>query len=897
MLLHPSNFAPGTKMQKINAASTDKSEVQDLLALFLRHLQQTTGVPSGRQAVFSLMKILENMMLVPETYTHISQMPEFWTFFSRLMNLHSMSPNDFKMTIVAGRMLKLLFVKLNDKMLDSPKFPTLLQEITLQVKKGLAAVTPEDRIDLKEAVRQARNANVAVQDARQAQEDLHEKMGKVEEYSLEADRLENSDLVEERRRSMAVREMLQEALREAEEAATILQIKETKAKRLLGAKAEDYDSDEKVMSAAAAADDAAEMMAELTNTHQGRMQVLTSHPQLRDMFEIFCGALGEGICHVGASAALESITCPVGCGEWLMQTSGLAFEHDQRSRLTKFDIVRPVSNMLASKEVVAQRTSLRVLMNLFQASHFMEPLHPSGEAVKYILLKLGQCLSSEDEELAMYSARVVNRLTGYHHEAAPRRAILVQGQEGGVFLTSLCTLLLNASTHYDLGNVAVTLSLFLCNKEVYPTLEAVLQATPEIPELTTFQYLMGYTKQSLPSSERGDPHDAGTLSGDMRNALCHALCSDVPAAASAAAEAMLCLVDTPAWRLWLISGRGTTSPTNLITMLLQMTKDHNPQLAEQLKTIEEIPVEEQPSSGGSWFGSLFGASAASVKSLPSPPATQAPPQFPAEACPIEDVVEDLRLDACEEEAAKEDKEKHNVEEVEKAGEEAVVAGNGFGNLSSLEVATSAPGNSSGLNLSTLPSMPHKFEEERSEDSMNELAVSGEASHGNTVTRADMLNTWVFTQQNNVQSVRPDFGEAPVPISDEEAMPVVWTGRQWMQGGASGVVAQTLALLAQDPGVIAKLSTSQDCPKDLARLLLFGLISLLPSHYGGVHAAKTLDTLTSESFGLGYLSLLGPRGIDDIIQRMNLSVDKITEPQVKKTVASCAKRLEDAKPKN
>lgn len=96
-----------------------------------------------------------------------------------------------------------------------------------------------------------------------------------------------------------------------------------------------------------------------------------------------------------------------------------------------------------------------------------------------------------------------------------------------------------------------------CDKNLY-----------DVPELTTFQKLMGYTQAKPPPSESGAPSDNDTLSGLLRRALCMALQSEVPSATAAAAESILVLVQNAQWRQWLMSGRGATSPTKILTMLM-----------------------------------------------------------------------------------------------------------------------------------------------------------------------------------------------------------------------------------------------------------------------------------------------------------------------------------------
>jgi hypothetical protein len=54
-------------------------------------------------------------------------------------------------------------------------------------------------------------------------------MAKAEQYMLYVKKHEESDLVEERRKAMHYQELIQEALRDAEEAASLLLIKEKKA--------------------------------------------------------------------------------------------------------------------------------------------------------------------------------------------------------------------------------------------------------------------------------------------------------------------------------------------------------------------------------------------------------------------------------------------------------------------------------------------------------------------------------------------------------------------------------------------------------------------------------------------------------------------------------------------
>ena len=75
---------------------------------------------------------------------------------------------------------------------------------------------------------------------------------------------EESDLVEERRKAMHYQELIQEALRDAEEAASLLLIKEKKAERIL--KGENKIDQDKVVAAMVSGEDAAAMLEEVSKS-------------------------------------------------------------------------------------------------------------------------------------------------------------------------------------------------------------------------------------------------------------------------------------------------------------------------------------------------------------------------------------------------------------------------------------------------------------------------------------------------------------------------------------------------------------------------------------------------------------------------------------------------------
>lgn len=72
---------------------------------------------------------------------------------------------------------------------------------------------------------------------------------------------EESDLVEERRKAMHYQELIQEALRDAEESASLLLIKEKKAERIL--KGENKIDQDKVVAAMVSGEDAAAMLSQV----------------------------------------------------------------------------------------------------------------------------------------------------------------------------------------------------------------------------------------------------------------------------------------------------------------------------------------------------------------------------------------------------------------------------------------------------------------------------------------------------------------------------------------------------------------------------------------------------------------------------------------------------------
>jgi len=89
-------------------------------------------------------------------------------------------------------------------------------------------------------------------------------MAKAEQYMLYVKKHEESDLVEERRKAMHYQELIQEALRDAEEAASLLLIKEKKAERIL--KGENKIDQDKVVAAMVSGEDAAAMLEEVSKS-------------------------------------------------------------------------------------------------------------------------------------------------------------------------------------------------------------------------------------------------------------------------------------------------------------------------------------------------------------------------------------------------------------------------------------------------------------------------------------------------------------------------------------------------------------------------------------------------------------------------------------------------------
>eukprot|EP00959_Pyramimonas_sp_CCMP1952_P346570 7258825-Pyramimonas_sp.AAC.1 len=65
-------------------------------------------------------------------------MPDFWSLFSRLSNLHSQSSNDVEMTTLSGEVLKRIYLELTDKIRDSAKFIAILQDCTTVVRAPAA---------------------------------------------------------------------------------------------------------------------------------------------------------------------------------------------------------------------------------------------------------------------------------------------------------------------------------------------------------------------------------------------------------------------------------------------------------------------------------------------------------------------------------------------------------------------------------------------------------------------------------------------------------------------------------------------------------------------------------------------------------------------------------------
>lgn len=145
------------------------------------------------------------------------------------------------------------------------------------------------------------------------------------------------------------------------------------------------------------------------STYQGRMLVLSNHSNLHMLFEVVAQALtkGEGMGGDACEAIMGYLTHSADAARWLVQVGSAMDERDERSRLTKMDLVPVISAMLLSGEVRAQRVSLRALVSLFGAAMYMEPLHPEGEAVAMILPRLRNCLLSD-------GAAFVSFATGHH---------------------------------------------------------------------------------------------------------------------------------------------------------------------------------------------------------------------------------------------------------------------------------------------------------------------------------------------------------------------------------------------------------------------------------------------------------------------------------------------------
>jgi hypothetical protein len=147
------------------------------------------------------------------------------------------------------------------------------------------------------------------------------------------------------------------------------------------------------------------------STYQGRMLVLSNHSNLHMLFEVVAQALtkGEGMGGDACEAIMGYLTHPSDAARWLVQVGSAMDERDERSRLTKMDLVPVISAMLLSGEVRAQRVSLRALVSLFRAAMYMEPLHPEGEAVAMILPRLRHCLLSDGTaSVACFAHTVIN---------------------------------------------------------------------------------------------------------------------------------------------------------------------------------------------------------------------------------------------------------------------------------------------------------------------------------------------------------------------------------------------------------------------------------------------------------------------------------------------------------
>jgi hypothetical protein len=136
-----------------------------------------------------------------------------------------------------------------------------------------------------------------------------------------------------------------------------------------------------------------------------------------------------------------------------MDTSALRFETDQRTRLEKFDVIKPVASMLTSTQAEAQQCSLRCLMNLFKGSNFVDPLHLSGPLVSFVVPRLAGCLHGH-YDLAITAARMIHTLTGITDEAASRRKLLMLSDtddtSGASTLKALAELVLATAEPFDL---------------------------------------------------------------------------------------------------------------------------------------------------------------------------------------------------------------------------------------------------------------------------------------------------------------------------------------------------------------------------------------------------------------------------------------------------------------
>jgi hypothetical protein len=80
-----------------------------------------------------------------------------------------------------------------------------------------------------------------------------------------------------------------------------------------------------------------------------------------------------------------------------------------------------------------------------------------------------------------------------------------------------------------------------------------------------------------------------------------------------------------------------------------------------------------------------------------------------------------------------------------------------------------------------------------------------------------------------------------------------------------------------------------------QLLVGGLLKLVHSEHGARHAATAFSMLTTTVPGLQYLTLLGSKGVDNLIMQLSKSSMEVADIDTAKLLLASAKHLDGAKP--